>query len=342
MLRDIPLLRNSERQDFKRCLWRWDKRWNQQLVPVQMSTGPLVFGTIGHLCMADWYIPGSKRGRHPAETWDEITKDYWDSVKQESAKYIDDELEGTWEDARKLGHDIMIRYVEHYGEDDHWDVLWTEHPGVQPIPHPLIKGAVIVRYCYTMDLIVRDHMVGGRVRYVDHKFVKSVAADHLWIDDQNGGYLAIGTHELRRLGIIGPNEAVRDLIYNFVRKATPPDKPRNTFGEYLNKDGTVMKRQPPPYFERIVISKTAAERNSQIRNIGNEALHMKAIRAGKLPIFKTPTRDCSWDCSFFHLCQVDESGGDTSEVEQMLFTRKDPYEEYYPNAVSPKKLREDV
>lgn len=343
----IPLLRNSERQDFKRCPWRWQWRWNENLVPVQRSTGALVFGSFGHLAMAEWYIPGNKRGKHPAETWDEITKDYWDAVKNESAKYIDDEIEGTWEDARELGHTILDNYVKEYGNDDHWEVLWVEHPGAQLIPHPYanlpqFQGKLdpIVKYCYTMDLIVRDHMVGGRIRYVDHKFVKSVQTEHLWIDDQNGGYLAIGTHELRRAGIIRPKEAVRDLIYNFVRKALPPDKPMNRHGEYLNKDGSIMKRPPPPFFERFVVSKTAAERNSQIRAIGNEALHMKAIRNGKLPLYKTPTRDCKWDCSFFDLCQAHETGADIEEMKSVVFEKSDPYAEYVEGAESPKRLTE--
>jgi len=300
----------------------------------------LVFGKFGHIALENWYIPGNVRGRHPAETWDEITSDYWDSVKNESAKYVDDEIEGTWEDARKLGHEMLMNYVDQYGHDDHWEVLWVEKPGAQLIPNPRaavdarLKNQLIVNYCYTMDLIVRDHLHDGRIRYVDHKFVKSIVTEHLQLDDQNGGYLAIGTHELRRLGIIKPTEAVRDLVYNFVRKSLPPDKPRNQWGEYLNKDGSIMKRPPPPFFERYTVSRTAAERNSQIKAIGNEALHMKAIRQGKLPLYKTPTRDCKWDCVFFNLCQVHESGGDAEEVKEGLFRKEDPYaEQYYEKGV---------
>lgn len=337
---DVPLLRNSERSDFKRCPTRWNWRWNEGLVPLQFSTGPLVFGTFGHLALAHWYTPGTKRGIHPAETWDKVTADYVDAVKNESAKYIDDDIEGTWEDARILGRQVLCNYVENYGNDEHLEVLWAERPGHQLIPHPYNKEIPIVNYCYTMDLIVRDHLHGGRIRYYDHKFVKAVNADHLYIDDQNGGYLAIGTHELRRAGIIQPKEVVRDFVYNFVRKALPPDKPRNSFGEFLNKDGSVMKRQPAPYFERITITKTAQERNSQIKAIGNEALAMKAFRRGKLPLYKTPTMNCKWDCAFFNLCQVHESGGDIEETKKMLFMKKDPYEEYQPGAISPKRLRD--
>jgi hypothetical protein len=335
-------LRNSERSDFRRCPQKWHWRWNEHLVPIELSTGPLVFGTFAHLALAEWYIPGRKRGPHPAETWDAITKDYTDSVRAETLTgFIDDDVEMGWLDARKLGHDLLVNYVQTYGEDEQWEVLWNERPFKQLIPHPDDKTKPVVNYVGTIDLIVRDHAADGRVRYIDHKFMKTIATRHLWIDSQNGGYLAIGTHQLRQEGIIGPKESVRDLIYNFVRKALPPDKPRNDFGEYLNKDGSVSKNQPAPFFERYVVTKTAAERNSQILHIGNEAMIMEKFRTGELPLYKNPTRDCTWDCPFFGLCQVDESGGNTEETKKALFRKEDPYTEYHENATSPKRLREE-
>ena len=336
-MNDVPLLRNSERTDFRRCPQRWWWRWQEHLVPIEMSHGPLVFGTFGHLALAEYYIPGNKRGRHPAETWDEITKDFMDAVRVPETGYIDEDTEMSWEDARQLGHDMLVSYVDTYGNDDHWEVLWVEQPGSQLIPHPKLKEP-IVNYCYTMDLIVRDHEANGRIRFVDHKFMKQIQTRHLVIDSQNGGYLAIATHQLRKMGEIGPNEAVRDLIYNFLRKAKADDRPTNQFGEYLNKDGTVSKKQPPPYFERYVVRKTTAERNTQIKHIGNEALHMKAFRTGKLALHKNPTRDCTWDCSFFTLCQIHEAQGNVEDTKRAMFRKEDPYQEYYENATSPKKL----
>ncbi|AVD99692.1 exonuclease [Mycobacterium phage Cuke] len=335
---DVPLLRNSERVDFRRCPQRWHWRWNEHLVPIDFSTGPLVFGTFGHLALAEWYIPGAERGRHPAETWDEITKDYMDAVRSDITGYLDEETEMTWEDARALGHSLLVDYVEEYGKDEQWEVLWVEHPGNQLIPHPRNKNKAIVDYAFTLDLIVRDHEHGGRIRYIDHKFMKVVQTNHLWIDSQNGGYLAIGTHQLRKAGVIGPKESVRDLIYNFVRKAKRDERERNRFGEYLNKDGSVSARQPTPRFVRYPVTKTAAERNSQIDHIGNEALHMKAFRDGKLSLHKNPTRDCTWDCSFFALCQVHESGGDVEETKKMLYRKEDPYQEYKDHSKSMKTL----
>jgi hypothetical protein len=196
-----------------------------------------------------------------------------------------------------------------------------------------------VEYVGTVDLAIRNHHT-GLIEYIDHKFMKSIETEHLYIDDQNGGYLAIGTHELRQRGLIGPKEAVRVLVYNFLRKATPPDKPKNAAGKYLNKDGTVSKRQPPPFFLRERIERTGAERNKQIQRIAEEAYVIGLARAGKLPITKTPTRDCKWDCSFFDLCQIHESGGDVEFAKSQLFKREDPYQEYYPGAETPKILRD--
>ncbi|QGJ90106.1 exonuclease [Mycobacterium phage Indlulamithi] len=334
----VPLLRNSERTDFRRCPQRWHWRWNEYLVPIELNHGPLVFGTFGHLALAEWYKPGTKRGPHPAETWDRITEDFMDQIRVPTTGYIDEDTEMSWEDARSLGHDLLVNYVDYYGTDDHWEVLWVERPGDELIRHPYDKSKAIVRYAFTMDLIVRDHAANGRIRYVDHKFMKAIEKRHLWIDSQNGGYLAIGTHQLRKDGVIGPKEAVRDLVYNFVRKARYPDKERNHLGEWLNKDGTPSKRQPPPFFDRVPITKTAKERNQQIVHIGNEALHMKAFRDGRLPLHKNPSRDCAWDCSFFTLCGIHESGGDVEGTKKVLFRTEDPYQEYKDHSKSTKTL----
>lgn len=334
-MKDVPLLRNSERSDFRRCPQRWHWRWNEHLVPIELTHGPLVFGTFGHLALAEWYGPGGfKRGPHPAETWMTITKGFMDGVKSDTTGYLDEDIEGGWEDARELGRQMLINYVDEYAQDDHWEVLWVENPFSQYIPHPrdMKKPAgdrrAIVKYVGTIDMIVRDHLANGRIRYVDHKFMKAIETRHLWIDSQNGGYLAIGTHKLRNLGLIRRDESVRDLVYNFCRKAKFPDKERNRFGEWLNKDGSVSKRQPTPFFRRVVVEKTARERNSQIVHIGNEALHMNAFRDGKLPLHKNPSRDCSWDCAFFSLCGIHEAGGDVEGTKKVLYKVEDPYAEY--------------
>jgi len=388
-------LRNSERKDFKRCPLRWHWRYGEHLVPISFTTGPLLFGGLGHLALAEYYVPGKVRGVDPVETWDRITQDLWDIVKVDS--YVDDDIEGTWEDARALGREMLTYYREHYGDDEHWEVLWVEDQFKQKIPHPIAlrsKAAgmkvppryagAFVEYVGTVDLIVRNHET-GLIEYVDHKFMKTIETDHLFIDDQNGGYLAIGTHELRKRGLIGEKEAVRVLVYNFLRKAKHDTRPINAAGKRTNlptkehfseairarllragKDprkvltgketkvtlenyakklkltvlGEESATQPPPYFHRERIERTGAERNRQIERIAQEALVMEQFREGQLPIFKTPTRDCKWDCSFFDLCSIHESGGDLAFAKKQMFKKEDPYGEYETGALSPKLLRD--
>ena len=67
MSNSLPLLRNSERKDFKRCPLRWHWRYNEHLVPLEFSTGPLLFGSLGHLALAEHYVPGRVRGADPAK-----------------------------------------------------------------------------------------------------------------------------------------------------------------------------------------------------------------------------------------------------------------------------------
>jgi hypothetical protein len=119
MRKIVVLLRNSERTDFRRCPQRWHWRWNEHLIPIELNHGPLVFGSFGHLALAEWYIPGNKRGVHPAETWDAITKDFMDLIRVPETGYLDDDLEMSWEDARQLGHDLWVIF-------DRVDVYWVD------------------------------------------------------------------------------------------------------------------------------------------------------------------------------------------------------------------------
>ena len=261
---------------------------------------------------------------------------YWKWIRKHFEVYLDQaygqEIIGKLRSEKALAREakrVMLEaYVKRYNGDPQWDVLWVEDQFHQNIKHPR-KPEPIVNYVGTIDLVERN-LETGEIEYVDHKFMKTIETDHLYIDDQNGGYLAIGTHELRKRGVIGPKEVVRVLVYNFLRKAKQDERPRNSLGEYLNKDGSVSKKQPARYFHRERIERIGAERNTQIKRIAQEAYWMKAVRAGLLPITKNPTRDCRWDCSFFDLCQIHEQGDDESleYAKSQLFKTDDPYAEY--------------
>ena len=93
--------------------------------------------------------------------------------------------------------------------------------------------------------------------------------------------------------------------------------------------GEVSKQQPKPLFERHEVDRTAHERATQIRRIGEEAVVMDAIRKRELPLVKTSTRDCPW-CDYFEYCLLDEkgAGADAEEYRRAMFRVEDPYADH--------------
>ena len=92
--------------------------------------------------------------------------------------------------------------------------------------------------------------------------------------------------------------------------------------------GDVSKIQPAPNFLRYPVWRTSSERKMQIKRIQDEALNMEAHRRRLLPIVKNPTKDCSWDCDFFNLCQLHEAGDDWREFKAASFKQRDPYADH--------------
>lgn len=100
--------------------------------------------------------------------------------------------------------------------------------------------------------------------------------------------------------------------------------------------GDVSARQSGPMLMRETYRRTTQENKRQIERIGEEALHMRAVRNGALPILKTPTMDCGWQCRFFQLCQIDENGDDYDYFKATVFEQLDPYADHRSGATNSK------
>jgi hypothetical protein len=247
MFRQIPLLRNSERSDFKSCESKWNWRWNHGLVPAMPSTDARWFGTGWHLVWAEYYTPpikdgkranGFTRGRDPHETWAQFCKDEYGAVS--AGVYWDEAADKEWHDAEALGHIMIDGYLAEYKGDPHWEVLMPEQRFRANIPFndrqafmPLSKRVAlgidgksfITTLVGTFDMPIRDHSFAvPKVIVVDHKTTqRKENVKQMEKDDQGGTYIAIGTQFLRRAGLIGPKEAVWGALWNYARKGKPPD-----------------------------------------------------------------------------------------------------------------------
>jgi hypothetical protein len=225
-LSELPLLRQSERSAFKRCNWAWYQEYVKGYRPIVENKTAAEFGTLIHIALATYYIPGVKRGPHPADTFADLARDTVANVK--TVNYTDDETVAKWEDFSVLGVELMEEYVEHYRGDPHWHVLDAERcfdvviPDVRHKPLVSEKGRrgfrPIVVLVGTFDLCVRD-LNDNLIKMIDHKTASSFQTHHLNLDEQASTYMAVGTTALRHQGLIGPKETLSGMEYNFIKKS---------------------------------------------------------------------------------------------------------------------------
>lgn len=201
-------------------------------------------GTGVHLALAKWYCgPGKRRGPEPAETWDEY-------AKQMEMAYVrmddpDDDQIAKYVDARELGVSMLEGYRTQYGNDDHWSVVSPERTFSLKIPWPanaanfwdaasVDPSIVMAELVGTYDLVYKDTRT-NRYWLGEHKTAKSIQTRHLAMDNQAGTYWATATAELQREGLLPDDEVLAGIMYNFLRKAMPDERPKDDEGYYANK-----------------------------------------------------------------------------------------------------------
>jgi hypothetical protein len=326
----LPTLTTTERATVKQCPWRWWQRFREGLVPNGEVADALWFGTGVHLALADWYELGYKRGPHPADTFatwagDEL-REIRASLTEKDHEWYD---EPKYLDAVELGVAMLEAYVDKYGKDRNWKIIAIEQPfRVKVTSH----GKAIAWFLSTFDGVMRDKS-DGRIYLIEHKTAAQIDLAYLELDDQAGAYWAVATAVLRGMKILKPDEEIAGIVYNFLRKSLPDDRPVNEEGLRLNQDGKVSKRQPPPAFVRHTVERSGGELKSQMLRLADEVTWMNAMRDGSLPVLKFTGRHCARFCDYFDMCKLHEKGGDAwLELAESLYTRRSPYDRYVKSA----------
>jgi Zierdtviridae exonuclease len=318
----LPIVRTSERSAFKRCPQKWWWEYRMGLTSRGETPDALWFGIGTHLALAAWYRKGKKRGTHPATTF---ARWVGDEIRYVRANYSERDKEWydepLWQEAAELGVAMLEGYVDKYGKDLTWDVIAIEHPFKVRV---IREGQPVAIFASTWDGVYRDEEDGG-IYLMEHKTAGQISLPYLELDDQAGAYWAVATAVCRERGWLKPNETIAGITYNFLRKSMPDERPQNEHGEYLNKDGTVSKKQPPPKFVREQVERAPQELRSQMERLADQVTIMNGMRAGTIPIVKNTTRDCTW-CQFFDMCKLHERGGDAwRQFARAEFTVRDPY-----------------
>jgi hypothetical protein len=228
-------MRTSERRSLKGCAQQWYWSQVEGLVP-KRAANPLWFGTAIHEALAQWYRLGTERGPLPQDTFLKVL------AGDKSMIVTNDDDEAEYVDARTMGHDMLKRYVEKYGRDENWEVLAVEQTLKIVLSRPEMKifgrlrpaAKRWIRYVMTFDGVYRDRTT-KEIWLMEHKSAAGIRVDHLPLDDQAGSYWAFAEKLLRKRGIIGPDDHIAGIMYNFLRKAKSDPRVQNEDGLYTNK-----------------------------------------------------------------------------------------------------------
>jgi hypothetical protein len=315
---NLPILRTSERSTFKRCAFRWYLEYRMGYRQRSPQADALWFGIGIHESLAPWYRMGKRRGPHPADTWEN-----WVGEEINFARtYLDETFdEPVWVDAKELGIAMLEAYIDEYGRDTQWDIIAIEQPFRVRI---MRQGKPVAYFASRWDGVLRNQE-DGLIYLLENKTAAQIVTAYLELDDQGGSYWAVASQLLRASGVLKPGESIAGIIYNFLRKTIPDDRPVNEEGQFLNKDNSVSKRQPPQAFVRMIVERSPKEQATQLARIADEVTVMNAAKEGIIPITKTPTKDCP-RCPFWIPCTLHERGSDNYKtVLKNNYKQSDPY-----------------
>lgn len=318
MNEELLVIRTSERKTWTRCRQQWWWAYREHLTP-RVQKPALRFGDLVHQALAAYYIPSKSRtrvvrGPHPVKNflaaYDRQLQEF-----QDFGMYADDE----WIDARVLGEEMLTNYIDEYGADKRYRIVQPEADFQVDLYTEYEE--YICTYVGTCDAIVED-LSTGLYGLFEHKTAAAINTAHLTLDEQAGSYWAI-LPDLIEERLLGKMDFI---LYNFLRKGSKDDRPVNELGQHLNKDGTVSKRQPPPLFKREIVRRTEIERRNTLERIDAQAEEIAWVDEGSLKVYKNPTRDCSWDCDFFDMCELHEMGADWEGYRDVAMVKWDPYQ----------------
>lgn len=353
-------IRTSERRHFHRCILRWKWTILDGLVTKSPSHA-LWFGSGIHEALAHYYAPGLKRNKDFVEVWE----DWCDNGSGDGMYQKVEDLGDKFVESRELGIAMLLGHAARWGEyDAKLDFIQSEMPFQVMIP---LDDGTKVEYDGTFDGVFIDKNDRNKIKLLENKTAKAIQTKHLSLDPQAGAYWAIAYTILKKRGVLKTNQNIAGIMYNFLRKSMPDGKLRNKDGYAVNKPtkaqyvaqlmknkgdefrlsrlkiddlvkvaeergievyGDISKVQPSPLFVREFVKRTPRERTSEIQGIKDDALHMNAVREGLLPVTKNPTNDCSWDCSFFEMCELYQQQSDWEQFRDSVYVVADPYADH--------------
>jgi hypothetical protein len=295
----MPIIHTSELTSWKRCRRRWAISELARITPVKRNMNFLL-GSAVHAGLEEWYKHDDAELAMKAfhAYIEEDTKEL-----RESTPWLYAEQEAEILENIDLGEQMLGGYFAQWGREsfkvgkragERLLEVHFETPILKPDGRPF-KGYI---YAGTIDGVIVDEY---GYWLLEHKTTSYTNADYLRLSDQNVMYLAFAQQTWPK---ITPH--LRGVLYNFLRKQRP------------------TSRVKAPLFFRERIYRNQHEIDSAMEHIFYATQDM--IRAAKDPdtlCYTSPTKDCSWDCSFKTICQAMNDGTDVESMIEAGFTIAD-------------------
>jgi len=357
----LVTIRNSERTTWRRCRQKWHWSYRKGLEPKKVGTA-LTFGSMAHKALELWYPPGTERGIHPAETMSALIDEHHELFSQWDE-------DGNKVPASELGLAMMNGYVDEYGLDKKIEIIHPEelfqidvydrkgrylctmvgqfdalginlrtgrmiileHKTAKTIEQVRLNsqyGEQGLSYWWSATLWLRHKGFLKADQFIDgilYNFLRKGLADDRAKDPMGRALNKPGKDALKAacatagLPISGTMEALTDRLML-----------EGGFSEMeIAELGEVSKVQPSPLFHRQEVPLDPVHMDMFYKRLQRECREIVLAKNGRLDIYKNPTRDCAWDCSFRDVCEVHEMGQDFSMMLEFDFKKWDPYQDHY-------------
>lgn len=297
---DPIVVSNSSIQTFKQCRRKFWLEHYRKLRPArQETTGALALGSRVHKALEIYY----RDGQDLLEVWAEL-------CEEDRTLMVSESLDtSTLDSEAELGRIMLEGYLEWVadeGIDSDLDILSQE----ERLDADFLAGRVKV--VGKIDQRVRRKSDGSRM-IRDFKTSANFADLYKTIQMNEQFLLYMVLEMLKK----DEEDRVSGAIVTALKK---------------NKRTASAK---PPFYEQLEVGHNIFElRNFYMRLQGElqQIVQMwDALDAGEdhqVVAYPTPTRDCSWRCSFADVCPMFDDGSDVERALKDQFEERSPFEYY--------------
>lgn len=320
-------IRTSDRITFRKCrrLWNWTSPLRGNLTSVEAYT-PFWLGHGIHFALEDFH--GYNRFGSPSQAFLEFVT----AFRKTSGLVLPDD----WEDARDLAIGMMEHYLTWLKGRDPLETLWIDRVPQVEVPFRVEIPFETPEY----DIVVHEGIIDrvaedqhGSLWLVEYKSHKNFSFVCLPVDPQVSSYSWAMTGKY--------DKPIEGLIYQQHRKILP-DSPtvlasgristnktqattRGLYKEALVNLYSDVSKAPAPNIDFLnwlgtqedehsdkFIKRTLVRRNQrQIESEGAKILQeLPDMLNPDLPLYPTPTANCSWNCDCYTACVSFDDGSD--------------------------------